>query len=111
MRICRNPSTTIAPAAWSVDAPQDSVNANTWWEQFGDPVMHQLVESVLTGNLDVQAAVERVKQAQDLVTQNRSALLPELNAERHRLEHAAEHAAAARLCASGGCRTDGKLDA
>ncbi|SDR38052.1 efflux transporter, outer membrane factor (OMF) lipoprotein, NodT family [Paraburkholderia fungorum] len=71
---------TIAPAAWSVDAPQDSVNANTWWEQFGDPVMHQLVESVLTGNLDVQAAVERVKQAQDLVTQNRSALLPELNA-------------------------------
>jgi NodT family efflux transporter outer membrane factor (OMF) lipoprotein len=71
---------TIAPAAWSVDAPQDSVNANTWWEQFGDPVMHQLVESVLMGNLDVQAAVERVKQAQDLVTQNRSALLPELNA-------------------------------
>jgi NodT family efflux transporter outer membrane factor (OMF) lipoprotein len=71
---------TIAPQAWSVDAPQDSVSANAWWEQFGDPVMHQLVESVLTGNLDVQAAVERVKQAQDLVTQNRSALLPELNA-------------------------------
>jgi NodT family efflux transporter outer membrane factor (OMF) lipoprotein len=35
---------------------------------------------VLTGNLDVQAAVERVKQAQDLATQNRAALLPELNA-------------------------------
>ena len=71
---------TVAPAAWSVDAPQDSVNAGTWWAQFGDPVMHQLVESVLTGNLDVQAAVERVKQAQDLATQNRAALLPELNA-------------------------------
>lgn len=72
--------TTVAPTQWNVDAPQDSVNATTWWTQFGDPVMHQLVESVLTGNLDVQAAVERVKQAQDLVTQNRSALLPELNA-------------------------------
>jgi NodT family efflux transporter outer membrane factor (OMF) lipoprotein len=71
---------TVAPAAWSVDAPQDSVSANAWWAQFGDPVMHQLVESVLTGNLDVQAAVERVKQAQDLTTQNRAALLPELNA-------------------------------
>jgi NodT family efflux transporter outer membrane factor (OMF) lipoprotein len=71
---------TVAPATWSVDAPQDSVNADTWWAQFGDPVMHQLVESVLTGNLDVQAAVERVKQAQDLVTQNRASLLPELNA-------------------------------
>ncbi|HEX7911167.1 MAG TPA: efflux transporter outer membrane subunit [Paraburkholderia sp.] len=71
---------TVAPTAWSVDAPQDSVNARAWWDQFGDPVMHQLVESVLTSNLDVQAAVERVKQAQDLVTQNRAALLPELNA-------------------------------
>ncbi|OAJ59915.1 RND transporter [Paraburkholderia ginsengiterrae] len=71
---------TVAPAAWSVDAPQDSVNARAWWDQFGDPVMHQLVESVLTSNLDVQAAVERVKQAQDIVTQNHAALLPELNA-------------------------------
>ncbi|MGE8330902.1 MAG: TolC family protein, partial [Paraburkholderia nemoris] len=71
---------TVAPTAWNVDAPQDSISANTWWAQFGDPVMHQLVESVLTGNLDVQAAVERVKQAQDLAKQNRAALLPELNA-------------------------------
>jgi NodT family efflux transporter outer membrane factor (OMF) lipoprotein len=71
---------TTAPAAWSVDAPQDSVSTDAWWAHFGDPVMHQLVESVLTGNLDVQAAAERVKQAQDLVTQNRAALVPELNA-------------------------------
>lgn len=72
--------TTIAPAAWRVDAPQDSVSTDAWWARFGDPLMHQLVESVLTGNLDVQAAAERVRQAQDLVTQNRAALVPELNA-------------------------------
>ena len=71
---------TVAPEAWNVDAPQDSVSADQWWAQFGDPVMHQLVESVLTGNLDIQAAVERVRQARDLATQNRAALLPELNA-------------------------------
>ncbi|RKT22568.1 NodT family efflux transporter outer membrane factor (OMF) lipoprotein [Paraburkholderia sp. RAU2J] len=71
---------TVAPTAWSVDAPQDNVSAGAWWSQFGDPVMHQLVESVLTGNLDVKAAAERVRQAQDLATQNRAALLPELNA-------------------------------
>jgi NodT family efflux transporter outer membrane factor (OMF) lipoprotein len=71
---------TVAPAAWSVDAPQDNVSADAWWSQFGDPVMHQLVEAVLTGNLDVQAAVERVRQAQDLAKENRAALLPELNA-------------------------------
>jgi NodT family efflux transporter outer membrane factor (OMF) lipoprotein len=72
---------TIAPATWSVDAPQDSVSADAWWAQFGDPVMHELIESVLSGNLDVQAAVERIKQAQDIVTQNRAALVPELNAD------------------------------
>lgn len=71
---------TVAPSAWNVDAPQDSVAADAWWMQFGDPVMHQLVQSVLTGNLDVQAAVERVKQAQDLTTQRRADLLPELDA-------------------------------
>jgi NodT family efflux transporter outer membrane factor (OMF) lipoprotein len=71
---------SVAPAAWSVDAPQDTVDANAWWARFGDPVMHQLVESVLNGNLDVQAAVERVKQAQAITTQQRSYLLPELDA-------------------------------
>jgi len=71
---------TIAPAAWSIDAPPDSVSADVWWARFGDPIMHQLVETVLTGNLDVQAAMERVKQAQDLVTQDRAALVPQLNA-------------------------------
>jgi NodT family efflux transporter outer membrane factor (OMF) lipoprotein len=70
----------VAPAAWSVEAPQDPADANAWWAQFGDPVMHQLIESVLKGNLDVQAAVERVKQAQAITTQQRSNLLPELDA-------------------------------
>jgi NodT family efflux transporter outer membrane factor (OMF) lipoprotein len=71
---------SVAPAAWSVDAPQDTLDANAWWANFGDPVMHQLIDSVLNGNLDVQAAVERVKQAHNLETQQRSNLLPELDA-------------------------------
>ncbi|WP_197500360.1 TolC family protein, partial [Caballeronia udeis] len=76
------PSTiqSIAPANWSADAPQDSANADTWWQQFGDPVLHELVSSVLSQNLDVQAALERVKQAQAVTTQRRAALLPELDA-------------------------------
>lgn len=71
---------TVAPDAWSIAAPQDTADANAWWAQFGDPVMHQLVASVLNSNLDVQAAVERVKQAQAITTQQRSNLLPELDA-------------------------------
>ncbi|TKC88399.1 efflux transporter outer membrane subunit [Trinickia terrae] len=71
---------TVAPQTWDVAAPQDTANADAWWRQFGDPVMHQLVESVLQDNLDVQAAVERVKQAQSITVQRRAALLPELDA-------------------------------
>jgi NodT family efflux transporter outer membrane factor (OMF) lipoprotein len=70
----------LAPDAWSVAAPQDKTDSDAWWQQFGDPVMHQLVASVLTGNLDVKAALERVKQAQTLVTERHAALVPELNA-------------------------------
>jgi NodT family efflux transporter outer membrane factor (OMF) lipoprotein len=68
-----------APADWSVDAPQDAADPLAWWNQFNDPVMHELVASVLNDNLDLQAALERVKQAQAITTQRRAALLPQLD--------------------------------
>ena len=71
---------TVAPASWSVEAPKDAVDAKTWWSQFGDPVLDELVDSVLTGNLDLQGAAERVKQAQAITTQKHAVLLPELDA-------------------------------
>jgi len=63
---------TVVPTSWNVEAPQDAVDATTWWSQFGDPVLTELVDSVLTGNLDLQAAAERVKQAQAITTQKRA---------------------------------------
>ena len=70
----------VAPQAWNVDALRDTVDTGVWWQQFGDPFMHQLIASVLKGNLDVQAALERVRQAQEIAVQRGAALLPELNA-------------------------------
>src|SRR5258708_9583699 len=52
---------TVAPDAWSVDAPQASVNAHAWWKDFGDPVMHRLGAAVLHNNLDVQPPARPVK--------------------------------------------------
>ncbi|MFM0166761.1 efflux transporter outer membrane subunit [Paraburkholderia sediminicola] len=72
--------TSVSPANWSVDVPKDGVDATAWWSQFGDPVLDELVASVLSGNLDLQAASERVKQARALTTQKNAALLPELDA-------------------------------
>jgi NodT family efflux transporter outer membrane factor (OMF) lipoprotein len=73
--------TAIAPADWTVTAPQDATDTAAWWsQQFDDPILRDLVTSVLSQNLDVQAALERVKQAQAVTTQRRAALLPELDA-------------------------------
>jgi NodT family efflux transporter outer membrane factor (OMF) lipoprotein len=70
---------TTAPAAWRIETPQDAVDAQTWWAQFGDPTLNQLLDTVLHGNLDLQAAAERVKQAQSITTQKHAVLLPQLD--------------------------------
>ncbi|RKP52297.1 efflux transporter outer membrane subunit [Trinickia fusca] len=73
----------IAPESWSIEGPQADVDARTWWAQFEDPILNQLVDMALTDNLDLQAAAERVKQAQSLTVQKRAVLLPELDATAH----------------------------
>ncbi|HTH60769.1 MAG TPA: efflux transporter outer membrane subunit [Paraburkholderia sp.] len=70
---------STAPAAWRIDAPQDAVDASTWWSQFGDATLNALVADVLTGNLDIQQAAERVKAAAAVTKQRRAALLPQLD--------------------------------
>jgi len=69
-----------APADWSVAAPRDAVSAADWWAQFDDPILDQLIRSVLNDNLDLKAAAERVIQAQALIQQKHAVLLPELDA-------------------------------
>lgn len=70
----------VAPREFTVDVPPDTADADTWWQQFGDPVMHDLVSTVLDQNLDLKAAAERVRQAEAQTTVQHAALLPELNA-------------------------------
>lgn len=70
----------VAPREFNVAVPSDAADADTWWQQFGDPVMHDLVSTVLAQNLDLKAAAERVRQAEAQTTVQHAALLPELNA-------------------------------
>ncbi|CAN0628260.1 RND efflux system, outer membrane lipoprotein, NodT family [Burkholderia multivorans] len=70
----------VAPASYTVDVPQDAADADTWWKQFGDPVMHDLIATVLDQNFDVQASAERVRQAESETRIRRAALMPELDA-------------------------------
>jgi multidrug efflux system outer membrane protein len=52
---------TEAPAAWRIAYEQAAEVADTkWWEQFGDPVLNELIETALRDNRDLLIAAARV---------------------------------------------------
>ena len=68
-----------SPEAWRINYPAAAGVANTtWWEQFGDPVLNELVDSALRENLDVRIAAARVDQFVGALSSTRSQLYPQL---------------------------------
>ena len=71
--------TVESPTAWRIDYPMAAEVANTrWWEQFGDPVLNDLVDDALRGNLDVRIAAARVDQFIGALATTRSQLYPQI---------------------------------
>jgi multidrug efflux system outer membrane protein len=67
------------PEKWRVDYAQAADVANTrWWEQFGDPVLDQLIDEALRENRDVRIAAARVDQFLGALTSTRSQFFPQL---------------------------------
>jgi multidrug efflux system outer membrane protein len=77
------------PARWRIDDAQAAALADTaWWEQFGDPVLNQLIEQALRENRDLLVAAARVDQFLGQLTTTRAQFYPQvgygLNANRSR---------------------------
>ncbi len=71
--------TVDTPPAWRIDYPKAADVANLkWWEQFGDPVLDQLVETALRDNRDLRVAAARVDQFIGALTATGSQLYPQL---------------------------------
>ncbi len=69
-----------APAGWRLSEQDASDLANTaWWEQFGDPVLNDLVITALRENKDLMIAAARVEQFAGNYGFVRSALFPQLS--------------------------------
>jgi multidrug efflux system outer membrane protein len=67
------------PPQWRIDYPKATEVANSkWWEQFGDPVLDELVETALRGNRDVRVAAARVDQFIGTLMAARSQLFPQI---------------------------------
>jgi multidrug efflux system outer membrane protein len=67
------------PAKWRIDHGTAAEVVDTkWWQQFGDPVLDELVESALRENLDVRIAAARVDQFVGALAATRSQLFPQI---------------------------------
>jgi multidrug efflux system outer membrane protein len=72
------PTVETAPG-WRIDYPKAADVANLkWWEQFGDPVLNQLVETALRDNRDLRVAAARVDQFIGALTTTGSQLYPQI---------------------------------
>lgn len=65
------------PVAGDATIVADAANT-LWWEQFGDPVLDQLVAEALGSNLDIQIAAARVDQFIGALGATRSQLFPQI---------------------------------
>ncbi len=67
------------PDTWLFTPQTAEETANTsWWEQFNDPVLNNLIRTALLGNRDIRVAAARVEQFMARLDQARSGHYPQL---------------------------------
>ena len=73
--------TIDTPTAWRVEEKDAKDTANTtWWNQFNDPVMNQLIDEALKQNYDLRIATARVDEYVGRFWVGRSGLFPQIGA-------------------------------
>jgi len=73
--------TIETPSTWTVsyEAADNLVNTS-WWQQFNDPVLDDLITTALADNLDIKAATARVDQFLGQYRTTRSEYFPQIGA-------------------------------
>src|SRR5688572_2218814 len=79
------PSTTPAaeaPAQWHAPVPHNGALGDlaTWWRQFDDPLLVELIESAQKANPTVASAASRISQARAIRIAAGALLVPEVDA-------------------------------
>lgn len=74
--------TVSLPMKWSGGAavkPSRPPELSQWWQRLGDPILDELVDEAVAGNLDVATAKARVREARASYRQTVGSLLPSAN--------------------------------
>ena len=56
---------TDAPLSQPTVAPVDEAQVSSWWKRFKDPLLDQLVQRAMAGNLDLKTEVARIRQSRE----------------------------------------------
>jgi outer membrane protein, multidrug efflux system len=70
--------TVATPEGWRIDTPKAAEVADTrWWQQFGDPVLDELIDTALRENRDLRVAAARIDQFIGALTATGAQLYPQ----------------------------------
>ena len=72
-------SRTDAPFSQPSPAPVDEAQVAGWWKQFNDPLLDQLVQRAMAGNLDLKTEVARIRQSREQEAVAGAASLPHVS--------------------------------
>jgi len=73
-------SAVDTPPAYRYEIKDAQKTANTaWWQQFGDPVLDDLIAQALANNKDVAIAAANIEQSTGALTQVRSSVFPQVS--------------------------------
>ena len=75
------PSVEVPAAYRESIASAQEVSDAAWWKQFGDPVLDALIVEAMAGNYSLKIALANVETASSILTQQRSALYPQVGYE------------------------------
>ena len=76
----RRPAVDVPPSWRMTEAEAKDVANTAWWEQFGDPVLDNLVRDALRGNLDLRIATARIDEFAGRYGVARADLYPQVGA-------------------------------
>jgi len=68
------------PDGWKTATPHDEIAKGNWWAVFNDPDLDKLETQAVASNLNLQAAAQRVLEAQAQALATRSNLYPNVSA-------------------------------
>lgn len=69
------------PAAYEGPAQQGGAEVSAeWWKSFGDPELEALMAEALSKNLDIEAALHRIEEAEGQLRATNASLLPQVDA-------------------------------